>query len=163
MSVISLESTTIPQNSILWLGCITDFPKFIRKPRFYNRKTNRPRNYRPRGARSIEVNFPFWNGCTWHRSLGSSDLLLVEILMISSDYKIELTNRIGAIAFFFSIFSIFSYTNLFFFSFIGTGGGKNLVSLLRGSWNLPHNSGLVGLWLLFASFLQKNWVSLLEV
>ena len=163
MSVISLESTTIPQNSILWQGCITDFPKFIRKPRFYNRKTNRPRNYRPRGVRSIEVNFPFWNGCTWHRSLGSSDLLLVEILMISSDYKIELTNRIGAIAFFFSIFSIFSYTNVFFFSFIDTGGGKNLVSLLRGSWNLPHNSGLVGLWLLFASFLLKNWVSLLEV
>ena len=41
-------------------------------------------NLPPPGALLKEVNFPFWNGCTQHRSLGSLNSLLVEILKISS-------------------------------------------------------------------------------
>ena len=39
---------------------------------------------------------------------------------------------------------------------------SGMVSLLRGSCNLAHNSGILGLWLPFASSFLEIWVTLLE-
>ena len=110
-------------------------------------------NPSPWRARLKEINLLFRNGYTQQRSLGSSNLLLVEILKISSEIS-KLCLQIVLVCFTLELSLSFLASPLFSLvqSFLAppslileADNNSGMVSLLRGSYNLLHNLGSLGL------------------